>query len=142
MFLVRKLGRKLLLSLGLLFQAISYIVLLFGLVLSVGELVVIGIYLFLVAFVNSLGGMLFLYQVEIMPINLVPLLGSLAWAISILIGLFTLDLYEVLGIFPIFLIFCVVGFLSWLYFEGYGIETKFKIKSKILSDFHSRTFLG
>ena len=76
MLLVKRLGRKLLLSLGILFQSVSYIILLFGLIFEAGFLVVVGIYLFLVAFVNSLGGMLFLYQVEIMPINLVPLLGS------------------------------------------------------------------
>lgn len=120
----------------------SYIILLFGLIFEAGFLVVVGIYLFLVAFVNSLGGMLFLYQVEIMPINLVPLLGSLAWAISILIGMFTLDLYLSLGVFSIFMIFCVVGFASWFVFEGMGVETKFKIKSQILSDFHNRRFFG
>ena len=142
MFLVRRLGRKLLMSLGILFQSVSYVLLLFGLCFELGFLVVLGIYMFLVAFVNSLGGMIYLYQVEIMPSNLVPLVSSLAWGVSILIGLFTLDLYTSLGVFALFMIFSVVGFVSWLIFEGMAVETKFKIKSQILSDFHSRKFLG
>ena len=56
--------------------------------------------------------------------------------------MFTLDLYMSLGVFSIFMIFCVVGFASWFVFEGMGVETKFKIKSQILSDFHNRRFFG
>ena len=84
MLLINRFGRKFLLSLGILCQTMSYFLLLFGLVFGIGVLVVVGIFLYLIAFINSLGGMMFLYQVEIMPINLVPIVNSVGWGLSIL----------------------------------------------------------
>ena len=139
-FIVNRFGRKLLLSVGLLFQVISYLMLLFSLLFSLKILIVISIYLFLFFFFLSTGGLLFLYQVEIMPGELLPIINTFQWCLAIIIGFFSLPIINAIGIFALFLIFMFIGLVGWILVEGFCIETAGKTKNQVMLEFNSKKF--
>ena len=138
--IVNRLGRKLMLSMGLLFQVFSYIVLLFSLLFRIKILIVISIYMFLFFFFLSTGGLLFLYQVEIIPGELLPIINTFQWCFAIIIGLFSLTFINAIGIFFLFMIFMFIGLIGWILVEGYCIETAGKTKNDIMVEFSSKKF--
>ena len=133
-----KFGRVQLLTFGLGVQAFSYILMMAGISFSKSFLIPISIYLFEFTFTLSVGGVLYVYVVEILPEELIPISSIICWISKILISYFTLDFIHTFGIYTLFMFFfvcCVAGFFT-LY--GFAVETKGKKPSQIFNDFQRK----
>ena len=127
-------------SWGILIQALSYLVMLIGMLFNFSISVFISILVFQLGFLISIGGVLYIYQVQIMPSELVPMVSLIQWILSLFVSLVTLPLTNAIGIFPIFLFFFFVALLTWILYEGYGIEIEGKSRTQIKNELNSKQF--
>lgn len=137
-FVILKVGRVKLLLLGLGTQAATYLIVVTGLCFGINWFIPMGIYLFEFTFTLSVGGILYVYTVEILPKELVPISGVVSWISNVLISNLTLKIIEAFGIFPLFLFFfccCIIGFsiLGLL-----AVETKGKTASQVYLEFQKK----
>lgn len=131
-------GRVKLLCVGLGVQAFSYILMMTGICLHQHWLIPFSIYLFEFTFTLSVGGVLYVYIVEILPDELIPISSVICWTSKVLISTFTLDFIQAFGIYTLFVFFflcCLIGFLI-LYF--FAVETKGKEPKKIFNEFQKK----
>lgn len=127
-------------SSGLLFQAASQFVLVFAYVYELKYVFLISFYLFVMMYSISLGGIFYIYQVEINPPELVPFASFFKFILNSAMGFFALRLIQFFGIFWLFGIFALVSSLTWIVFEGTAIETRGKSKFIIKKEFEAKKF--
>ena len=114
---------------------------LIGVLFEVGFIVLFFFYLFHFGFTISLGALLPLYQAEILSADLVPVTTSFLWTLALLISLFILSITKAVGLFAVLLFCAFVSISTWVWFEGYGVETKGKTRIQIEEEFNSKVFL-
>lgn len=139
-FIILKVGRVTLLTNGLLFQCLSYILMMIGSNLNLIYLIPIGIYLFEMTFTLSVGGVLYVYLVEILPDELIPLSSIICWFCKIVIGSGTLIFIDDYGIYALFMLFFGLSLIGYVLVKGFGVETMGKSKSKIYAEFQKKSF--
>ena len=83
-----------------------------------------------------------MYQVEIVPAELIPVIMVVQFTSSIVITFFTLPTIELIGLFPLFSFFTLVSFFSWFFIEGYCVETRGKTKLEIKNEFINKTIFN
>lgn len=128
-------GRVSLLTFGLGAQAFSYVLMLCGLCFLSYWLIPVSMYLFEFTFTLSVGGVLYVYVVEILPDELVPISSIVCWLAKAVISYLTLDFIEAFGIYALFVLFfvcCLVGLMVLVLF---AVETKDKKPSQIFIEF-------
>ena len=139
-FTIERFGRKKLLSCGLFMIVISYIINMMGDVFQINILIPIGVCIFMFSFACSLGGILYVYQVEILPAELVAPASIIQWIFTLLISYYTLPLVNTFGIFSLYVAFFAISFIGWFLFEGYAVESKGLKMSKIISAYIKKQF--
>jgi hypothetical protein len=125
---------------GLLIQAISQTLMLLALLFELKIFFLVSVYLFILCFAIGIGGIMFLYQVEILPSELVPVVTIFLFLSATIISQITLPLISLLGVYPIFIFINCVTFFTWFYIEGSAVETKGKTKNEIEVDFFNKRF--
>jgi hypothetical protein len=101
---------------------------------------VLSVYFALFFFFISLSGVLFIFQVETVPSELLPIVATMQFGATVIIGFFTLPAIRTFGIFGTFLGCTIISFITWLVVEGYCIETKDKSKIQIMQEFNAKRF--
>lgn len=104
-------------------------------------LLLVGTCLFLFFFANSLGGILYIYQVELLPSEVLAPVSISQWVFTVLISYFTLPLVEAVGIYSLYIVFFVCGVLTWFIFVAMAVETKNRESSEIIAEFEKKSFL-
>ena len=137
-----RLGRKTLISVGMVMISISYILNMVGDCYDISILVPIGDCMFIFFFAMSLGGILYVYQVEILPGEVIPMVSNSQWIFTLLISYFCLPLIETIGIYSLYMIFMMSTFLSWCVFIGLAVESKGKTLSELKDEFMKKKFLA
>lgn len=140
LFTTHRIGRKKLLSTGLFMITISYILNMMGDVFEIKSLIPVAICMFMLSFAMSIGGILYVYQVEILPGEVIPLISNFQWVFTLLISYFTLDLIQGIGIYALYCIFFSCSFATWFIFEGMACESKGKTLSQCTSNFVKKRF--
>jgi MFS family permease len=140
LFVTDRFGRKKILSTGIFMITLAYVLQMTGNVFNIKILIPMAMCLFMMSFAMSLGGMLYVYQVEILPGEIIPLVSNFQWVFTLLISYFTLDLIQGLGIYTLYILFFGCSFLTWFVFEGMACETKGKSLSRITSNFLKKKF--
>jgi fatty acid desaturase len=128
------------LSMGILTQAMSQLVMLMALLFEFKIIFLVSVFLFILCFAIAIGGIMFLYQVEILPSELVPVVTVFLFLSAAVISQITLPLISMFGVFPIFVFINFVTFFTWFYVEGNAVETKGKSKDEIEVDFFNKRF--
>ena len=129
-------------SSGLLIQGISHLGILVGILFEAGSIMLFFFYLYHFGYTISFGGVLPVYQAEILSGDLVPATTSITWILALIISLFILSITKAVGLFAVLLFCALVCLFIWVWFQGYGVETKGKTRIQIEDEFNSRVFLG
>jgi hypothetical protein len=109
-----------------------------GISLSEYWFIPISMYLFEFTFTLSVGGVLYVYIVEILPSELVPISSVICWISKVVISWFTLDFINAYGIYSLFFVFficCLIGFLILFYL---AVESKDKKGKQIFNEFQQK----
>ena len=119
-------------------QVVSYLILLFGICFKINLLVPFGLYLFEFTFTLSVGGVLYVYVVEILPEEVVPIATIPNWFCNILISRFTLPLVNKFDIYPIFMFFYFCSLTGFFIVNVFAVETKNKDEKEIIEEFRDK----
>ena len=128
-------------SLGILMQGISQLLILLAICFQVKLLFPVGIMGYLFFFYVGLGGILFVYQVDIVPAELLPVVQVILMFSAFFFSLFSLPIINAVGIFALVLFLTTVTFVTWFLFEGFAVETKEKTKYQIQKELNIKKFL-
>jgi len=139
-FILDRLGRKKLLSMGMVSISVSYILTMIGDCFNIPVFIPIGNCLFMVSFAMSLGGVLYVYQVEILPGEVIPLVSNSQWIFTLLISYYCLPLINSIGIYSMYFIFFFSTFISWFVFAGMSVESKGKTLSQMKLEYSKKKF--
>ena len=134
-FLINRLGRKSLMSIGIFNISFSHLLNLFGQVFEIGGIVLFSMNFYLFMFTISLGGVLIVYQVEILSSKLVPLATITRFFGLVFISYFTVPLIDGVGFFAVESGVFFISLFGWFMFEGYAVESQGKTKLEIENDF-------
>ena len=140
-FIINLLGRRTLLSIGILLQGLSYLFLMGGIIFEVFFFSAFGVCLFMFFFAISLGGVLFLYRAEVLPPKLNMISSIFSPIASVLISFLTLDFIEIYGIFILFFTFWAITVVGWFFYEGLAVETRGKSDYEIIQNFKNKRFM-
>ena len=140
MFISNRFGRKRLLGTGMFSISICYLIIMFADCFKFKILIPVGMCLFMLSFATSLGGILYVYQVEILPGEVIPLISNSQWVFTLLISYFTLDIINLMSIYGVYTMFFFINFIAWFLFEGYAVETNGKTLSTVANDFLKKRF--
>lgn len=141
LLVVNRLGRKIIMSASILLQGLLQIMIVISLVLEIKILFPIGVIGYLFFFFIGLSGIVFVYQVDVLPSELVPVVTIIQYLGGIFFGSLTLILFNLFGLFVLFLILASMTFLCWLLLEGFCIETRNKTKNQIRDELNRKRFL-
>lgn len=139
-FAANRLGRKRMLSFGLMMITISYILNMIANIFFIKFLVPFATCMFLYFFATSTGGILYVYQVEILPGEIIPLVSNSQWIFTLIISYFTLPLINLVGIYSLYCFFFLYSFITWFLFEGYACQTENKTLSEVKDAFLKKRF--
>jgi hypothetical protein len=128
-------------SYGLLIIAISQLVMLFALLFKIRILFFILVCIYMTVFAISIGGILFTFQVEILPSELVSIVSIFLFSSAVVFSQITLPLISSIGLFTLVLILTAFSLIIWVYFEGFAVETINKSKEKIEDEFLLKKFM-
>ena len=126
---------------GLFFIPVSYVFSMVGDAFGYPTLLLVGSCLFLFSFATSLGGIFYIYQVELLPSKVLAPVSISQWVFTVLISYFTLPLIKTVGIYSLYMVFFVCGVFTWFIFTGLAVESKDRESSEILSEFDKKVFL-
>lgn len=128
-------------SLGILLQGVSQLLILIAICFQIKLLFPVGIMGYLFFFYVGLGGILFVYQVDILPAELLPVVQVVLMLSAFFFSMFSLPIINAVGIFALVLFMTSVTFVSWFLFEGFSVETKEKSKFQIQKELNQKKFL-
>ena len=120
--------------------SISYLIIMFGDCFRISILIPIGMCIFMTSFASSLGGVLYVYQVEILPGEVIPLVSNSQWIFTLLISYFCLDIINAITIYGLYTVFFFINFTAWILFQGFGVETSGKKLSSVATEFMKKKF--
>ena len=140
MAIINRFGRKTILKLSCLFQALAQLIATTALLFNMKYLFLVAILTNLVMFSLNFGGVIYIYQVEILPPELVAVVSFFQFGSCILFSYFTLPVLEKFGSVTVFIFLTTVTFVCWVIIEGYCIETKGKTINQIQSEFKNKRF--
>ena len=129
-------------SFGLLFQGVSYFGILAGTLYDVGFLALFFFYFYYFAYTISLGGVLIVYQVEIIPGDLLPVATSFLWILTLMISLFILSITKAVGLFAVLLFCGIFSTFIWVWFQRFCVETKGKTRLEIEGEFKLKSMIS
>jgi MFS family permease len=135
-----RIGRKKQITIGMVMISISYIINMIGESFGIPHLTPIGNCMFIFSFAISLGGLLYVYQVEILPGEVIPIVSIPQLVCNLLVGYFGLPLLDSIGIYFLYFIFFFGLFISWFVFGGMAVESKGKTLSQMKSEFAKKKF--
>jgi hypothetical protein len=81
------------------------------------------------------------YQVEILPPELIPFGSILQWFLMILTSSYDISDLSSEALFTLSLLFFFINLLGCFVFQGFSVETKNKTNLKILMDWSKKTFM-
>ena len=135
-----RVGRKKLIIIGLVMISISYLSIMTGESFFIPNLILIGNYMYSFSFSMSIGGLLYVYQTEILPGEVIPLVTSTQWFFALVFSYFSLPLIDSVGIYSLYFVFFLASFISWFVFAGMAVESKKKTLSQLKNEFMKKKF--
>lgn len=143
-FLIRyqaSIGKRYLLTVGILGQAFAYLVFLLGVIFKISILVLVGPFVFMFCFSISLGGIIYSYTADVVPPFAVSICALFQWVLACGVTKFGVNIIKDLGIFWVFFICLNCAFYGGIVFYGFSIETNNKSDLQIKKEFmHKRFF--
>lgn len=139
-FVINRLGKKFIISLGFLSQTLSYSIILGGNFLNNNIIKATGIFFYIFSYSISMGGLINVYCADVAPSNILSFCAFSQWVLMAVFATSTLKIMENFQIYNIFFTFQLITTLGGILFIGFGVETTNKKDNDIFQEFSEKGF--
>lgn len=121
-------------------QLIAQILSLIGIIFKVDYIYLMSIFIFYTFFAVGIGGIMYTFLAEILPVELLSIGTVFLFGTAIIISQFTLPIYNAYGAIPLFIFTNCYTVFVLVIFNGFCIETKGKNPNQIKKEFVEKGF--